>query len=108
MRLCAKRMFYNLREAMTASDDNEERAQAIDFVKLQKLTQETKFQLKFDDLQIQHEAETTEKNRLHKVELKQARLEAENETMRRILAGSHALPIPTHIPPRTKERPSST
>lgn len=103
---CAKRMFYNLREAMTASDDNEERAQAIDFVKLQKLTQETKFKLKFDDLQIQHEAETSAKNRQHKIELKQARLEAENETMRRVLAGSHALPTLTHTTsPKTAPAP---
>lgn len=103
---CAKRMFYNLREEMTASDDNEERAQAIDFVKLQKLTQETKFKLKFDEFQIQHEAETTEKNRQHKVELKQARLESENETMLRVLAGSHILPTPTHTAsPKTAPAP---
>jgi len=96
---CAKRMFYNLREAMTASNDNEEQAQAIDFVKLQKLTQETKLKLKFDDLQIQHEDELVSKDRQHKVELKQARLEAELEGVRRVLAGSHALPVTTPTAP---------
>jgi len=99
-------MFFELRAAMTASNDNEEQTQMIDPLKLQKLTLETKFKLKHIDTIIEYEDETAQKNRehraeiaekdrQHKTDLQQARLEAENETMRRILAAPHALPIPT-------------
>jgi len=91
----AKRMFFQLREAIAALNDNEVRGQAMDFDKLEKLIREKKFEIKLEDLQIQHEDELVSKDRQHKVELKQARLEAENETMRRILASSHTLSTAT-------------
>ena len=103
---CAKRMFFELRAAMTASNNNDEQTQMIDPLKLQKLSLETKFKLKHIDTIIEyedeaaqknreHRAEIAEKDRQHKTDLQHARLEAENETMRRVLAGSHVLPTGT-------------
>lgn len=102
---CAKRMFFELRAAMTASNNNEEQTQMIDPLKLQKLSLETKFKLKHIDTIIEyedeaaqknreHRAEIAEKDRQHKTDLQHARLEAENETMRRVLAGSHTSTTP--------------
>ncbi len=95
---CAKRMFGELRAAMSAPDNNDEQRQPPDLDKLRKVGQQAKQRIQLDDLKEQHYGELLEQRCEHLRELEQTKLTAENETLRHVLAGFKTLSIPTHSP----------
>lgn len=78
-----KRLFWELRGGM-AEQDNE---------KLLELVKSKREALKLDDLRDQHQEELHQQRTKHLRELKQAKLEGENEAMRRVLAGFSSPPV---------------
>jgi integrase len=93
---CAKRMFGDLRAAMTTPDDSEGKPQAMDFDKLRDVMRETKYRIKVGNLEAQHEDELLAERRRHSSELKETRLVVENETLKRVLASAGTSAMPTH------------
>lgn len=109
---CAKRMFGDLRAAMTAPNNDEKQQPGPDFDKLRELMRETKHRLKLNEREEQHQDELLAQRRQHKQELEHAKLIAENEVMRRVLGGSHASSTSTPItaiasPPASPSKPSA-
>ena len=87
----AKRLFIEIRAAM--GNDT----------KLLELLNQRKQQFRLDEQRDQHQDEIDELERKHKHELKLARLEAEAETMRRVMAGLQAQSLAN--PPISHEMP---
>ncbi|MFZ2267566.1 MAG: DUF6538 domain-containing protein [Azonexus sp.] len=95
---CAKRMFYELRAAMTAPDNLEDHPAAPDVEKLRTVAKDAKHRIQLDDLKVQHFDELVEQRSQHLKDIERIRLEAENEALRRVLAGFSAPPIVAHSP----------
>jgi integrase len=92
---CAKRMFGELRAAMSAQDQE----------KLRLVLQQARLQIKLSDqLEVQDKREKEHLQELRQVQhdadrrVENETLKAENDVMRRILAGSYASPIPATSP----------
>ena len=81
-----KRVFLELRAEMGESNDD----------RLLNLIWRKRLALKSDELCEKHEDELIQRNLEHSRKLKQVRLEAENDTMRRVLAGFSSSPVGTH------------
>jgi hypothetical protein len=76
----AKQLFYGLKGNMPESDKS----------KLMDLLREKKQKMRLDEQAEQHEDELIEIRLRHNKELKHAKVEAENEAFKRLLASSHA------------------
>lgn len=105
---CAKRMFCELRTAMTVLDDEGKR-QPLDMDKLKATVQEAKYRIQIADLKEQSFDKEVERHREHRRELERVKLQTENDTLRRVMAGftTSPLPTPAPVPPSSPVAPTS-
>ena len=85
-----KRLFFEIRRSMSISDDEKIRA----------IVQHAKHKLELNDLRDQHETEIVAQRHLLTRELKAARLEAENEALKRVLGDFLKSGIPAPAQPK--------
>jgi len=85
-----KRLFYEIRTSMSQSDDEKIRA----------IVQRAKHKLELNDLRERHEAEIIAQRHQVTHEIKAARLEAENEALKRVLGDFLKSGMPTPVQPQ--------